>query len=95
MWQEKKFHYGETRVVALDVVRDGGIAIAPDEASWELTEYESGVIESSGDCEIAQVGEGYTLKALVAPAHTGLYRLIFTFALNDEVRKPCMIIKVK
>lgn len=95
MRPEKNFEYGETRWVFLDIVLDNVPVTVPQTASWELTEYRSGLVESSGECTIRGIEGGYSLAALVSPQHVGLYRVIFTFSVKDEVRRPCMIIKVR
>lgn len=95
MWQEKKINLGETRLVYLDVVNPELHIVPPPGATWELTEYETGLVESGGECRIEIVEGGFTLYALVTPRHTGLYRLIYTFDVGEERRRPCLIIKVR
>lgn len=95
MWQEKKFNYGEKREVSLDIAQSEGETLLPSNVTWELTRYDTGVVESSGDCTMTSAEGFITLSALIEPHYTGLYRLIFSFDYGEETRKPCMIIKVK
>lgn len=95
MWQEKNFNYGEKRVVFLDIAQAEGGTLAPSNVTWNLTRYDTGVVESSGDCTVTSADGIITLSALIEPKYTGLYRLIFSFDYGEETRKPCMIIKVK
>jgi hypothetical protein len=95
MWQEKCFNYGEKREVSLMIASEDGETTEPSNPTWELTDYETGVVESSGDCTMTAVDGGVTLTALIEPKQISVYRLIFSFDYGVERRKPCMIIKIR
>lgn len=95
MWAEKKINYGETRMIYLDLVQEDFEINPPANPCWELTEYETGRVESSGICTTEAIEHGYTLYALITPQHKGIYRLIYSFGVGQELRRPCMIINVK
>lgn len=95
MWLEKRINYGETRLIYFDMVQDDFPISPPANPCWELTEYETGRVESSGVCSVEAIENGYTLYALITPQHVGLYRLIYSFGVGQELRRPCMIIKVR
>lgn len=95
MWPEKKICIGERRLVYYDLVNADIPISQPTNPVWELTDYRNGVVESAGDCRIEAIEGGYTLYALITPQHTGLYRLTFIFGIGEELRRPCMIIKVR
>lgn len=95
MWTEKNFNYGEKRKVFLDMAQREGDTLTPRNVTWNLTRYDTGVVESSGECTVTSEDGMITLSALIQPQSTGLYRLIFSFNYGEEIRKPCMIIKVR